>query len=71
MITGVITILANESDMNHLEDVVELSDLPKDSWVMADKGSKSKKNDLIVESHQWQNKIMNRAFRNRPLTKEE
>lgn len=38
---------------------------------MADKRYKSKKNDLIVESHQWQNKIMNRAFRNRPLTEEE
>lgn len=71
MITGVITTPANESDMNHLEDVVELSDLPKDGWVMADKGYKSKKNDLIVESHQWQNRIMNRAFRNRPLTEEE
>lgn len=31
MITSVITTPANEIDMNHLEDVVELSDLSKDS----------------------------------------
>lgn len=45
--------------MNYLEDVEELSKLPKDGWVMADKGYKSKRNDLMVESLQWQNKIMN------------
>ena len=38
---------------------------------MADKGYKSKKNDELVESHQWKNKIMNRSYRNRPLTEEE
>ena len=71
MITGLITTSANESDMSHLIDVVELADLPKDAWVMADKGYKSKKNDELVESHQWKNKVMNRSYRNRPLTEEE
>lgn len=71
MITSVITTSANESDMSHLVDVVELAALPKDAWVMADKGYKSKKNDELVESHQWKNKVMNRSYRNRPLTEEE
>ena len=71
MITSVITTSANESDMSHLIDVVELADLPKDAWVMADKGYKSKKNDELVESRQWKNKVMNRSYRNRPLTEEE
>lgn len=71
MITSVITTPANDSDMNHLEDVVVKSELPANAWVMADKGYKSKNNDRILKEHQWKNKVMNKAYRNRPITDEE
>jgi len=41
----VVTTAANESDIKHLEDVLDASQVKKGMWVKADKGYKSEKND--------------------------
>lgn len=42
LVLGVVTTSANESDINHPEDVLDKIELPEKAWVKADKGYKSK-----------------------------
>lgn len=61
----------NESDMNQLEKMIQESDLPKGTEVMADKGYTSKKNRDILMLLGLVDGIMNKAVRGKKLTEEE
>jgi IS5 family transposase len=62
---------ANFSDTGELQTLVEASQLPPKSRVFADKGYTSAGNSLLLKQSQCKNGIMNRAYRNTPLTKRE
>jgi len=59
---------ANYSDTGELEVLVKRSRLPAKSRVYADKGYTSAKNRMVLNQHKCKDGIMNRAYRNKPLT---
>jgi IS5 family transposase len=62
---------ANHSDTGELETLVKASRLPAKSRVYGDKGYTSAGNSRILKQHKCKDGIMNRAYRNRPLTERE
>jgi len=62
---------ANHSDTRELGVLVKKSRLPAKSRVYADKGYTSLANRKLVKGHKCKDGIMNRAYRNRPLTERE
>ena len=62
---------ANHSDTNELETLVKESRLPVKSRVYADKGYTSANNRNLLKQYKCKDGIMNRAYRNRPLTERE
>ena len=62
---------ANYSDTGELECLVSESRLPAQSRVYADKGYTSAKNSELLKQHKFKDGIMNRAYRNKPLTERE
>jgi len=64
---------ANYSDTGELGVLLNKSRLPekKKSRVYADKGYTSAANRTLLKQHQCKDGIMNRAYRNTPLTKRE
>ena len=59
---------ANHSDTAELSVLMKKSRLPAKSRVYADKGYTSASNRKLVKQHKCKDGIMNRAYRNRPLT---
>jgi IS5 family transposase len=59
---------ANVADTTELEKLIDASDLPKNSFVLADKGYASEKNRTLLKDRGYQDGIMDRAARNKPLT---
>jgi IS5 family transposase len=62
---------ANYSDTGELAALVKQSRLPAKSRVYADKGYTSAGNREIIKQHMCKDGIMNRAYRNKPLTERE
>ena len=62
---------AHYSDTGELPALVKESRLPAKSRVYADKGYTSAKNSHYLKEHQCKDGIMNRAYRNKPLTERE
>ena len=62
---------ANYSDTGELETLVKESHLPAKSRVYADKGYTSANNRKLLKQHKCKDGIMNRAYRNKPLTDRE
>jgi IS5 family transposase len=62
---------ANHSDTCELEALVKKSRLPEKSRVYADKGYTSAKNRKVLKENKYKDGIMNRAYRNKPLTERE
>jgi IS5 family transposase len=62
---------ANYSDTGELEVLVKESDLPSRSRVYADKGYTSANNRKFLKQHKCKDGIMNRGYRNKPLTERE
>ena len=71
LVLGIVTTAANVNEISNLEDVLDTCELGKGSWVKADKGYKSKKNDTILQQRRLRNHIMNKASKNRKLTERE
>jgi IS5 family transposase len=59
---------ANYSDTCELEALVKKSRLPEKSRVYGDKGYTSAKNHEILKKNKCKDGLMNRAYRNKPLT---
>jgi IS5 family transposase len=59
---------ANVADTTELERLVDASNLPQNSFVLADKGYASEKNRTILKEKGYTDGIMDRAARNKPLT---
>jgi IS5 family transposase len=68
LVIAVITTPANESDMVHLEDVIERAGLEKGSRVRADKGYCSAGNRNYLKSNELKDGIMHKALKNKPLS---
>lgn len=68
LVLGVVTTAANESDIMHLEDILDASQVKKEMWIKADKGYTSKKDDEIVKKKKMKNHIMYIAKKNKALT---
>jgi len=62
---------ANYSDTGEFEALVKKSRLPAKSRVYGDKGYTSAKNRMLLKENQYKDGIMNRAYRNKPLTERE
>jgi IS5 family transposase len=62
---------ANHSDTGELETLVSKSKLPAKSRVYGDKGYTSGANRTLLKQRQCKDGIMNRAYRNKPLTERE
>jgi len=62
---------ANHADTGKLEVLVKASRLPAHSRVYADKGYTSAKNSKSLRENAYKDGIMNRAYRNKPLTERE
>jgi len=71
LVLGVVTTSASESDINHLEDVLDKIELPEKAWVKADKGYKSKDNDEVLRKNKLRNHIMFKATKSKALSKRE
>ncbi|MEG1556359.1 MAG: IS5 family transposase [Bacteroidales bacterium] len=72
MIRVVITTAANESDIKHLEDVIEaVDDFDHRAWIKADKGYQCATNDQVIKTKKMRNHIMHKALKKKPLTKYE
>ena len=59
---------ANVADTTEFEKLINESNLPKDSFVLADKGYASEKNRTILKNKGYADGIMTKAVRNKPLT---
>lgn len=59
---------ANYSDTGELEKLVKGAQLPDNTRVYADKGYTSKANSTLLKEQGYKDGIMNRAYRNKPLT---
>jgi len=68
LVTAVVTTAANESDIVHLEDVIEKAGIKKGSRVRADKGYSSSSNRKYLTSNGLKDGIMYKAVRNKSLT---
>lgn len=68
LIRSVITTAANESDIVHLEDVIEKAGVEKGSRVLADKGYSSESNRNYLKKNGLKDGIMYKAVKNKPLT---
>jgi IS5 family transposase len=68
LVLAVVTTAANESDVQHLEDVVSKAKLPKGIRVRADKGYCSKSNRAYLGSQGLKDGIMHKAVRNKKLS---
>lgn len=71
LVLGVVTTSANESDIKHLEDVLDKIELSEKAWVKADKGYKSKDNDEVLKKKKLRNHIMFKATKSKTLSKRE
>ena len=71
LILAVHATPANHSDTGELEVLVKTSRLPAKSRVYGDKGYTSAKNRKILKENKCKDGIMNRAYRNKPLTDRE
>lgn len=71
LVLGIVTTAANESDIKHLDDVLEKINPPKGAWVKADKGYKSAENDEHLKKRKLRNHIMHKATRGKDLTPKE
>lgn len=68
LVRAVITTPANESDIVHLEDVIEKAGIEKGSRVRADKGYCSASNRKYLKSNGLKDGIMYKAVKNKPLS---
>jgi len=68
MIMAVTTTAANQSDMHHIIDVVDKSNLKKGARVKADKGYASAANRQALNERGFKDNIMHKAVKNKPLT---
>ena len=68
LVIAVITTPANESDIVHLEDVIERAGIEKGSRVRADKGYSSASNRKYLKSNGLKDGIMHKAVKNKPLS---
>ena len=68
LVLGVVTTPANESDITHLDDILNASQVKKGMWVKGDKGYKSENNDKIIRGRRMKNHIMHKAKKNLALT---
>ena len=68
MITAVVTTAANESDMHHITDVVDKSNLKKGARVKADKGYASIANRQALRQRGLKDNIMHKAAKNKLLS---
>lgn len=71
LVVSVVTTSANESDIKHLEDVLDKAPLLPMATVKADKGYKSAENDKIVKDKNLKNRILHKASKGRKLTERE
>ena len=68
LVVAVVTTSANQSDMVHLEDVVEKATLKKGSRVRADKGYCSQSNRNYLKEKGFKDGIMHKAAKGKVLT---
>ena len=68
LVLGVLTTQASTNEISNLEQVLDVSDLPQDIPLKADKGYQSKKNAELLKERKLKNHILKRARRNNPLT---
>ena len=68
LVIAVITTPANESDIVHLEDVIERAGIEKGSRVRADKGYSSASNRKYLKCNGLKDGIMHKAVKNKPLS---
>ncbi len=71
LVLGIVTTPANESDIKHLQDVIDKINPSKGTWVKADKGYKSEENDKYLTKNKLRNHIMKKAQKNKKLTERE
>ena len=71
LVRAIVTTSANQSDIKHLEDVLEKIELQPKAWVKADKGYKSQENDDVLSKKNLKNHILRKAYKNKPLTHNE
>ena len=71
LILSVHATPANYSDIGELEVLVKKSCLPARSRVYADKGYTSASNRKLIKQYKCKDGIMNRAYRNKPITERE
>lgn len=67
LIVSIITTSANESDMNHIEDVIEKGNYAKGTRIKADKGYPSEKNKIGLKQKGYRPQLMIKAAKNKPL----
>lgn len=68
LVLAIVTTAANESDITHLEDVIDKTAIVKGSRVMADKGYSSASNRQFLKDRGFKDGIMYKAQKNKPLT---
>lgn len=68
MITAVVTTAANESDMNHINELVLKAKLSKGARVKADKGYASAANRQALKDNGFKDNIMHKATKSKALT---
>ena len=71
IVQKVITTPANRSDTKELIPLLEGEEIPEEAPVFANKGYASQENREYLESRSLQDGIMQKAYRNRPLTEQQ
>lgn len=71
IVLSVITTPANESDVVHLEDVIERAKVPEGTQVYADKGYASAKNRAYLKEKGYKDGIMHKGSRGHAITEEQ
>ena len=71
LVLGIVTTSANQNDIKHLEDVLDVIKPSKGTWVKADKGYDSIENDNVLSKRQLKNHIMKKAKKNQSISPNE
>lgn len=71
LVLGVVITGANESDIKHLDDVLQKIEPPAKAAVKEDKGYKCVENDRLISNCKLRNHVMRKAAKVRPLTERE
>lgn len=68
LVVGVVTTPANINEIANLQEVLDAVELEEATYIYADKGYRSEKNEKIIADKKCKSRVLHKAKKNQPLT---